>query len=294
MKVWPFLILCIVAMPCSAYADTLGCADIAFQTDIQHLVSGRKSAPILRVNVSGKVGVRMALDTGFSRSLLFSEDNPSNENSTELYDETLSFIPQLGRSINLFRAALRAEVRKAARERGFEGIINPQLIYPDGYTVLDLKDWRIVGFKNESSLRRCYQPGLVVHKTSAETTDNVLGVPVTLDGRVSGRAFVDTGAFISEFYSPLLAYTDAHTAKEFGFWTATAEYVSPQVSAGHKVQVGDKVKSLERIVVATPDRVSASSADLASDYIALLGYDALIGSILIFPPASHGGWEIIF
>lgn len=168
-------------------------------------------------------------------------------------------------------------------------IVNPRLINEAGFTVMDLKHQRLLGFQKEEDLRRCYEPG-VTFKFYAGDIDkySYFFVHAVLDGQVAGWVDLDTGRGMTEFYSSRVSTAGAKPMPTVGYVTIDGVWVEPSTAPGHSITIGTHI--LRPKLVSVP----VGSTATQDDHIASLGYDDLHDKIIVIPPRSAGYWEMIF
>lgn len=269
------------------------CQGVVHSVAIEEIVRGQKVAPAVVVDVPGHGKHALGIDTGASDSVVFARAKEGGYISQTHGGDSDAIGQQLVSSSSFAKLELPPEVATAARERGIDGILSPQSLYPNGYVVLDFKNGRLLEFTKKDDVVECLGHGLVVHKTSSEIEANGLGVDGELDSLVRGRLFVDTGSFLTIFYTDSLDYGKTEIAPELSIVTMKGERTATVISRDHSVRIGLNQRKLS-VIAAPTDSVLEVDSDLTPDYIALLGYDALKESIIILPPASAGYWEIIF
>ncbi len=240
---------------------------------------------------------RIPLDTGTSLNTVLAPDTHYVRQKLTLFKLANLFSPELGRHIPFYKVPISEKLAEKIEERGESFlVINPQIIDEAGFTVMDFKRKRLVGFKDEANLRACYGHGLREHLGKTGVAYNMSLVEVILDGKVSGLGFIDTGSFLTEFYGPQISTENAEPSQELSSYLVNGDFIVPQVSPNHTIKIGDKIKILDLVSVAAnkPTQYTDGSVSRDNGSIATIGYDALQGSVLIFPPKSAGYWELIF
>lgn len=249
----------------------------------------------LRVDLHlGELGngttTQVLLDTGAGRNTVMLPDSSMRPGGAVLFSDWKTlYVPELGADVE-FHAVHIPEIL-AARIRQYDEpvfIINPWLIIKTGFTVVDLRSYRLVGFLLEEDMRRCYGSGMRSDVSAAEQYASVARMNAQLDGKINGRIELDTGGSITKFFAPAFAQAKTKAAPERLYYTITGERVVPNLSLHHTIRIGDVTRDLAPVAIEIVPRSDDDSS------IARLCLDDMKDTVLIFPPPSAHYWEMIF
>jgi hypothetical protein len=268
-----------------------GCSKTTFALKIADVGPTESPRPTVMVDI-GKWGLRrVLLDTGtsFNTVLLDDRGGASQDQAFNLLGRFRS--RAFGADLTFYSLAVPAAVIARARERQLDGfLLNPRLIDPANFVVLDFKKGWLLGFSTETDLRACYGRGArSTFLAGAENDGNTFSIDATLDEAVSGRVALDTGAYLTEFWSPQVSTKGASRSAAKPFFGADGSRRVRYVAAGHIINVGD--------VTLTPNLVSVPvepDAPRSNDLVATIGYSELNGAVIIVAPRAQNFWELLF
>jgi hypothetical protein len=264
------------------------CKNTAFDLPITEADHGTKAIALLHLGELGEQ--RVILDTGMGlNGVLIGEPNFTLE-TKQWHDFKIVPVAETGQAMHLFAVSLPVSLADDIYvTTGSRYIINPMLLSQSGFTVMDLKHKRLIGFAKEQDLRRCYGRGTVSKVLFNEASVGEVDIDARIDGKTDGRVTVDTGAYLTEFYHPALRDDAAESTPEMAYYRLTGERFVPNLSHHHALQIGSTTHDLQTVTV------PAGGNAITHTYpAARIGYASLRQSILIFPPQGLGYWELIF
>ncbi|HEX9449486.1 MAG TPA: hypothetical protein VF920_15985 [Dongiaceae bacterium] len=264
------------------------CRNTAFDLPITEEDHG--TTPIASLHLGELGEQRVILDTGMGlNGILIGEPNFTPE-TKQWHDFKIVPVSETGQAIHLFAVSLPVSLADDIyTTTGSRYIINPMLLSQSGFTVMDLKHKRLIGFAKEQDLRRCYGHGTLSKILYNEATVGDVYIDARIDGKIDGRVAVDTGAYLTEFYHPGLRDDAAELTPEMAYYRLTGERFVPNLSHHHALQIGPTTHDLQTVAVPAGD-----NAMIRTYPAARIGYASLRQSILIFPPQGLGYWELIF
>ena len=270
------------------------CRNAKYSLPIHEANGGTKIYVDLRLDAFG--AKRVVLDTGAGANVRLMPAIPGGTGDRAKGERVFlkqgQWIPvdELGGSLYFYSTDIDPQMFQMLGEMQVsEFILNPDRIDPDGYTVVDLRHRRLIGFADAGDVANCVGHGTRSQITAAERKSNYVFIDALIDGHLAGRVEVDTGEESTEFYNPLLHDATAVPAHDLHYYRIGGTEIVPRLSRNHQIRIGGTTRPLP---------VVADLSDLKSDEAlrpdARLGYATLNQSILIFPPAGAGYWELIF
>jgi hypothetical protein len=239
----------------------------------------------------GELGEQRAvLDTGMGLNGVLIAEPDASPGTTQWHDFKIVNVAETKQALHLFRLSVSVDTAdRVYATTGARYILNPKTLTQSGFTVMDIKHKHLVGFATESDLRKCYGHGAksTVFPNEASTGD--VDIDAVIDGHVEGRVSIDTGAYLTEFYSEKLRQDDIEPAPELAYYRLNGERVVPALSHHHSLRIGNMTHDLP--IVTVPSGPGAITRAYPAGRI---GYASLKQSILIFPPEGLEYWELIF
>ena len=171
------------------------CRNTAFDLPITEEDHG--TTPIASLHLGELGEQRVILDTGMGlNGILIGEPNFTPE-TKQWHDFKIVPVSETGQAIHLFAVSLPVSLADDIyTTTGSRYIINPMLLSQSGFTVMDLKHKRLIGFAKEQDLRRCYGHGTLSKILYNEATVGDVYIDARIDGKIDGRVAVDTGAYL--------------------------------------------------------------------------------------------------
>jgi hypothetical protein len=264
------------------------CKDTTFDLPIAEADHGTTPVTTLHLGELGEQ--RVFLDTGMGlNGVLIGEPDFTLE-TKQWHDFRVVPVAETGQAVHLFAVSLPVSLADDIYvTTGSRYIINPMLLSQSGFTVMDLKRKKLIGFAKEEDLRRCYGHGTVSKILFNEAAAGDVYIDARIDGKIDGRVAVDTGAYLTEFYHPDLRDDAADLTPEMAYYRLTGERFVPYLSHHHTLQIGPATHDLQTVTVP-----AGGNATTRTYPAARIGYASLRQSILIFPPQGLGYWELIY
>ena len=248
---------------------------VLFGCSIDEIAAGPSIDPTLLLEL-GQLGERRVIvDTGFCANALFA-DRPAPGDATIFMARHDLEVEPFSRWMTFSEVALPKALLDRARERQIDGVLNPQLIDPTVFTIVDFSLGQILGFSRLKPVREYIGIGWRSHLDRDDRHYGALSTVLTLDERVTGLVSVDSGSSHTRFFLPPTGDRS----------NACQETIAPRLE--HIIRIGTNRK-----VVRTMNPGPVAPPGFEEKYIGALGYDLGRDAAVILMPQAEDHWELI-